>query len=69
MSKSPLTKHQRRRACDLAIDLRGAFVWQETPQGEAYWRKVYDNLAALGDCGTKPTQYSNSNSEDNFGDT
>lgn len=29
-------------------NLRGAFVWAETPQGDHYWRELYDRLEFAG---------------------
>lgn len=47
---SDQVKRNAGRLADMLIDEdAGGFDWEETPQGEAYWSDVHDNLTALSE--------------------
>ena len=40
-------RYSRKCAKELAFDLKGAFAWDNTKDGDAYWRDVYARLIRL----------------------
>lgn len=42
-----LTEHQRKNAKRVSAELDGAFAWDDTPQGGAYWSQVSQYLREL----------------------
>jgi hypothetical protein len=49
MASFPNTPERLQRAEELSDQLAAAFHWNDTPQGEDYWRQVFRNLRALND--------------------
>ena len=41
-----MTLNDRKRAAQTAHDLRGAFLWDDTPEGQDYWYDVCVKLLA-----------------------
>lgn len=46
--------------------INGSFVWDETPQGHAYWAEVYSNLDSLTKDPKEPKEEPKRTTEDLF---